>query len=221
MPSRYAEIRARVEAHLDMVMTLAVLIVCGLLGVRMYRERPNGISEPVRRVTNWSELILGRTPDIGASRARVAVIEFSDYTCPFCRAMEPGLEQFVSRHRSDVALYRFDFPLEATHPMARISATAARCFAKQSKPEVFEHLLFQQKEITSPALVKLARISGIPSHTLFRDCLTSVDVTRDIDKDIETGRRLNIRATPTLIINGPSTLNSLFSSFGSTMTFAK
>ena len=156
-----------------------------------------------RRLPRWKELIDGRAPSLGNNASRVAVIEFSDYQCPFCRLEESRLQTLVARHPQEVVLYRYDLPHMEIHPYSRAAALAARCGNEQGITEVYQEKLFaSQGNFASLDFAQMASEVGLSNKVQFMHCLERKDVSRAVDRDVQTSRELTISATPTLIING-------------------
>ena len=88
--------------------------------------------ELLRQVTAYyaafdrrAELALkGFGPALGEETAPIALVEFSDFTCPYCRQLRPQLEAFVEKHAGRVKLVYVAFPIES-HPNAVEAAQAA------------------------------------------------------------------------------------------------
>jgi thiol-disulfide isomerase/thioredoxin len=60
----------------------------------------------------------------GPANARVTLVEFSDFQCPFCQQAKPVLDEIAKRHPNDVRIVYRNLPLESLHPRARASAEA-------------------------------------------------------------------------------------------------
>ena len=64
------------------------------------------------------------SPPLGKADAPVAAVEFSDFACPYCQALRPELERFVSQNEARVKLYYKPFPI-SSHPRAQEATVAA------------------------------------------------------------------------------------------------
>lgn len=168
---------------------------------KMWWERSPHL-EP-RRIRDWRNLLSDRTPSLGKENAAVVIIEFSDYECPYCKVDEPLLQHLVSKHFGRVALYRFEFPQEGLHPLARAAAIAAACASAQGVNEAFQDLLFKrQAELSSIGWGELAREAGIRKEAAFATCIEKRATSSGIEQDIAVSKKLHIKGTPTFIING-------------------
>lgn len=63
----------------------------------------------------------------------MAIVEFTDFHCPFCKSVQPTLGQFRSCYGEKVKLVHRDFPIDQLHPNARKAHKAARCANEQGK----------------------------------------------------------------------------------------
>src|SRR5690606_23678943 len=83
-------------------------------------------------------------PIKGNPDARVAVVEFSDYQCPSCKAVHPVLDELVKKYPNDVRVVFRHFPLPQ-HPKAAEAAAAAVWAAEQGRFWQFTDLVFQNQ----------------------------------------------------------------------------
>ena len=87
-------------------------------------------------------------PQLGDKNAKVTVIEFSDFQCPFCRSFYtqtlPQLESEYINTGKILFVYR-DFPLESIHPGARPAALAAECADEQGKWREMHNKMFDEQ----------------------------------------------------------------------------
>ena len=65
----------------------------------------------------------------GDAKAPVTVVEFSDFSCPYCRKAEATVEGLLAKYPGKVKLEYRDFPLIELHPQAHLAAEASRCAA--------------------------------------------------------------------------------------------
>ena len=90
----------------------------------------------------------GNLPIMGNQNAKVTIIEFSDYQCPFCARHFTQTESQIKKEYVDtgkVKVYYRDFPLSAIHPGAQKAAEAARCAGDQNKYWEYHDLVFQNQ----------------------------------------------------------------------------
>jgi len=63
----------------------------------------------------------------GNRNARIALIEYSDLECPFCKRFHPTAQQLINEYPNDVMWVYRHFPLDQLHSKARAEALAAEC----------------------------------------------------------------------------------------------
>ena len=92
----------------------------GRKGRESHRERAlvaGGSSHSPGSVQSLVTSANGR-PMLGNPEARIRIVEFLDYECPFCKRAAPEVRAFMTRHPDDVLLIVRDFPLESIHEHA-------------------------------------------------------------------------------------------------------
>lgn len=94
-------------------------------------------------------LDVGNLPPLGRADAKVTLIEFSDYECPFCERHFTQTEPQIKKDYIDsgkVKFYYRDFPLSSIHPGAQKAAEAARCANDQGKYWEYHDLVFSNRQ---------------------------------------------------------------------------
>lgn len=138
----------------------------------------------------------------GSDNTRVVVVEFSDFSCPFCRQAEATLGELLTKYGGSVSLAYRDFPLGEVHPRAELAAEAARCAGEQGKFWEFHDLLFANASKQSrDGLVENARKIALEEGR-FVLCVDSGRYKEQVEQDIQDGTRLGISGTPGFFING-------------------
>ena len=137
----------------------------------------------------------------GPSTAKVTIVEFSDFQCPFCGRVIPTLEQLLRDYPNDVRiLFRHD-PLPF-HNHAALAAEASVAAERQGKFwEMHDKLFADQNDLERSALEQHAVELGL-DLTAFRAALDMHAGQAPVDEDIALARRLGVRGTPTFFIDG-------------------
>jgi protein-disulfide isomerase len=123
---------------------------------------------------------------------------FSDYLCPYCRALSHTLDELLERYPKDVRVIYRHFPI---HPQADRLAQAAQCAAEQGQFAPFHRALFERNTITLEELRPLAEQLGL-DRAAFSSCLDSERFRTRVEEDLGEGTRLAINGTPTVFLNG-------------------
>ncbi|HRN70192.1 MAG TPA: thioredoxin domain-containing protein [Candidatus Woesebacteria bacterium] len=79
------------------------------------------------------EIALGDSPSKGPTNAKVTIVEFSDFECPFCQRAFPTVQQILDTYPNDVRLVYKQLPLTNIHPNAERAALASECARDQGK----------------------------------------------------------------------------------------
>jgi protein-disulfide isomerase len=146
------------------------------------------------------ELDDGLSPAKGSSKPLVTIVEFSDFECPFCSAVQSTLKQIVQSYGRDVRLVFKHLPLEG-HRNSLPAARAAYCAAEQDRFWQFHDALFASKNLSPTVFTQIANDLGL-GLPKFQACLSSEQSRAGVVKDIETARIFRIESTPSFIVNG-------------------
>lgn len=156
------------------------------------------LTEPVLPVQSIS---VDDDPARGDARAPVTIVEFTDFQCPSCAAMQPLLEEVLKTYGNKVRLVVRDFPL-AMHPNSRKAAEAAN--AAHTQGRFFEYialLLKRQNALDVPSLKKYASELGL-DRARFDAELDSGKYEAEIKRDVSDGEMYGVDSTPAIFING-------------------
>jgi predicted DsbA family dithiol-disulfide isomerase len=147
------------------------------------------------------QVAFGSTPPKGNPKAPVTIIEFSDYECPFCKRVEPTVEQVLKTYGPDKVRFAYrNFPLPM-HTNARPAAEAAGCANEQGKFWEYHEKLMAASDLSPDNFKKLAGEVGMDAKK-FDDCLAAQKFKDAIDKDVEAGEAAGVNGTPAFFING-------------------
>jgi protein-disulfide isomerase len=162
-----------------------------LQGARQAAARP---PEPQNVV-----LSIDGAPSVGNGDAKVTLIEFSDYQCPFCgRHFSQTLPRLMTEYvkTGKVKYVLRDFPLESIHPQAFKAAEAARCAGDQGKYwEMHDQLFGNQQALGPQDLPRHAEAVGV-DVTRFQQCLEKETHAAKIRQDLNDGEKAGVRGTP-------------------------
>jgi protein-disulfide isomerase len=204
----YSENRERIKGELDMVRNQLALY----LQQEEQRRLERDLSERLRKGANIKWLISEPTPPVqsvsadddparGAPNAPVTIIEFTDFQCPACAAMQPVIDDVLKGYGDKVRFVVRDFPL-AMHKDARKAAEAANAAHAQGKFFEYTALLFKrQKSLDVESLKKYASELGL-DRKRFDAALDSGNYAAEVRHDAQEGEIYGINSTPTIFING-------------------
>jgi protein-disulfide isomerase len=143
-------------------------------------------------------------PSIGSKDAKVTIIEFSDFQCPFCERFFSQTYPQIKSAYIDTGKVRFvyrDFPL-SFHAMAQKSAEAGECANEQGKFWEYHDKIFQnQQSLSIDNLKSWAKQLGLDT-TKFNTCLDTDKYKTEVQNDLSDGISLGVSGTPAFFING-------------------
>jgi protein-disulfide isomerase len=139
------------------------------------------------------------SPFLGHPQADVTIVEFFDYACPYCKAVEPRLEALVQRDKG-VKLVLKEFPILTKQSM--IASRMALAAMKQGKYAPF-HLAMMRHlgPLDVSDIEQMAKASGLDMARLKRD-MNAPDVTDEIIANFNQARAIRAFQTPAFIVRG-------------------
>ena len=139
-------------------------------------------------------------PVIGNPKADVTIVEFFDYTCPYCKAVEPRLAALVERDRR-IKLVLKEYPI--LHPVSLVATRAALASVKQGKYKPFHQAMMRfEGQLTDADVFEMARATGLDMARLKRD-MVAPDVSDQIISVFNQARAIRVFQTPAFIVVGP------------------
>ncbi|HXL80309.1 MAG TPA: thioredoxin domain-containing protein [Pyrinomonadaceae bacterium] len=204
----YAENQSSIQGGLDSVRSQIV----SYLQDQEQQKLESALAERLRKQANVRLLIsepetlvqsisVDDDPARGDANAPVTIVEFTDFQCPSCAAMQPILDEVLKSYGNKVRFVVRDFPLLA-HANARKAAEAANAANAQGKFFEYALLLFKhQNALDVPSLKKYASDLGL-NRTLFDAALDSGKYAAEVRHDIDDGEKYGVDSTPTIFING-------------------
>ena len=149
------------------------------------------------------EVNVGDAPFKGGSDAKVTVVEFSDFQCPFCSKGAQVLTALEKKYGNKIKIAFKHYPLPF-HAQARIAAEASMC-ANEQDPKLFwkmhDAMFVDQSKLDKDNLIATAKKVGLKEAD-FKTCLDSGKFKTRVDADVAQGASLGIKSTPTFFING-------------------
>lgn len=159
--------------------------------------------------TVMEKIVLKDEPMRGNPNARVTIVEYSDFECPFCARAYKTLEDEVLKDYGDkVRLVFKNFPLSNIHPWADGAALASEC-ARQQSPAAFWKIydtLFENQSAITPENLK-EKTQGVMRDggfdvAKFDACFDNSAAQDAVKADQAEAEELGVRSTPTFFVNG-------------------
>jgi protein-disulfide isomerase len=164
-----------------------------------------GAPAPPAQQTNVKVNIDDR-PFKGPKGAKVTLVEFTDYQCPFCkRHFDDVLPTLLKEYNDDVRYVVKNLPLPQLHQNAQKAAEAVECALDEGGDDAFwkmhDRLFENQQTLTVDDLKKHADAIGV-GGSAFDSCLDDGKKESVVKKDVTEAEGLGFTGTPTFVING-------------------
>jgi len=144
----------------------------------------------------------------GSASALVTVVEYADFECLNCARAFPILVRLLDEFTGTLRLVFRHFPLGWEHPGSALAARAAEAAARQGKFwEMHDELFRNPGMLHREALHAHAASVGLDLVRFGAD-LDDAALTKRVERDVESGRRGSVNATPTFFIDGARYANS-------------
>ena len=138
----------------------------------------------------------------GKKEAKVAVIEFSDFQCPYCSKAAETVKELKKYFQSKDVVFQFrHFPL-SFHPRAEPASIGSVCADRQGKFWKYHDLVFEnQQNLSDDDLKKYASKAGV-NMKKYEECIKDPAVKELVQSDMREGQNSGVQSTPTFIVNG-------------------
>jgi protein-disulfide isomerase len=213
LPSNGREITIRLRwSHLWAVAALVVGIGIGVLIGRATADDPQTVlyglpATQGDRSAATSEagpvrVDVSGSPAQGPQDAKVTMVEFVDFECPFCgRYARDTLPQLRRDYGDRIRYVSRQFPLDI-HQHAAAAARTAVCADEQGRYWDLHDMLFtHQEDLTKGALAGYARELGLDMDD-YATCVRAPATQARVERDLADGRRYGVTGTPAFFING-------------------
>ena len=133
--------------------------------------------------------------------ARVFVLEYSDFQCPFCKRVQKTLQKIRKKYPHAVQFGYRHFPLPF-HEEAKSFAQAVECARDQNKFWELQSWFYENlnQSSTKEKVLKAAQISGVKDIDEFKSCWQNNKYEKRVEKDIRDGVKIGIQGTPTFLV---------------------
>lgn len=163
-------------------------------GIEVFFQKPNRPTFDVK---------LGNAPSFGGKDAKVTIVEFSDFQCPFCAKGAKVLKDLKKKYGNKIKVGFKQYPLPF-HSQAKKAAVASLCANEQSVDlfwRLHDHMFANQSELSADQLKKAGKKIGVNSEK-FNKCLDDNKYIAQVEKEIQEGKDIGVKSTPTFYVNG-------------------
>jgi len=137
----------------------------------------------------------------GPKDAKLTIVEFSDFECPYCSKAAEGVAAVKERFGDQVHFAYRHFPL-SFHPGARPAAEYSQCANEQGKFWAMHDEIFaNQRSLDPEHLRTMAKDVGVDLGKL-DECLASGRAAKQVEEDMAKAQQVGVRGTPSMYFNG-------------------
>jgi Na+/H+ antiporter NhaA len=196
------------EAKLGALGTVVLAPLVGWIVLRVVRRMPTTVR--ARQIARTAEDLLDLSVDVDPDRdhirgpddARVTLVEYGDFECPYCGQAEGVIRDLLTSFGDDMRYVWRNLPLQDVHPSAQLAGEAAEAAAAQGRFwEMHDLLLDHQDELSHRDLAAYARDLGLDIER-FTDELRRREYAPRVSEDVASADESGVSGTPTFFING-------------------
>jgi protein-disulfide isomerase len=194
MDTQHRETRTNYQL-VPLAIVVAGLMIAGAIyfggkSPQLAQGNLTGNQGPTQAATGVIEPVTASDHIIGSPDAKVVVVEYSDYECPFCKNFHNTMHQIVDAYKGDVAWVYREFPIAQLHSKAAKESEAAECVTELGGNTAFWH------DSLDPAqLPIIAQAAGVDFQA-FNACLSSGKYTKKIEQAVAAAGKAGALGTP-------------------------
>jgi len=165
--------------------------------------------DPVQLVVQ--KIDLGENhPSRGPKDAKVTIVEYSDFQCPFCAKAETIVQEEVLKQYGDKVRFVYkQFPLTSIHPWAETASLVGLCVFKQKgndaywkyHSKVFSNVSEVPNDSPTEKLLSFAKDAGADEAKV-KGCVENEETQEIVDATLEEAESIGVNSTPTFFVNG-------------------
>lgn len=168
---------------------------------------PNPEDEFKKQLADKVNVDIGNTPVLGDRNAKIMIIVFSDYQCPFSKRGADTTKALIQKYGRNISYVYKNLPL-GFHDQAMPAAKAATAAGKQGKYYEFHDKLFENQDKLGEALyTQIARDLGLDMNKFNAD-RNSAEVEAQVKADATQASNLGFNGTPGFTVNGVKVLGA-------------
>lgn len=152
---------------------------------------------------------VGNLPVLGDKNAKVTVIEFADFRCPYCEQWFKQVESSLIKDYVNTGKVKFAFRHYAfLGAPSTLAANASECANEQGKFwDYHDYLYKNQPPETDTSMYTVDNLTSVAQNmgmdaSKFKDCLSSNKYNANVSKDLSDGQAAGVNGTPSTFING-------------------
>ena len=141
-------------------------------------------------------------PSRGPLTAKITLVEFSDFQCPYCSKAAFALDELARKYSSDVRLVYKQYPIAMIHSQALLSAHASVAANNQGKFWPLHDRMFSNgNKLSRENILAWAKELNMDMPRFVKD-LDAKETAALVDRDIKEADDIGVLGTPTVFLNG-------------------
>ena len=163
----------------------------------------NGAYEEVKEKANTVyDLKIDESPSIGSPKAKLVIVEFTEFQCPFCARIAPMLDSIVRANPDKIRLVYKHFPLNF-HKEAPAAGAATIAAGKQNKFWEYRWALAPHfSSLNDSTFIAVAEQVGLNVEQFKKEMVLDEEKLAIIDRDMKLGMEVGVSGTPNFYVNG-------------------
>jgi hypothetical protein len=154
-------------------------------------------------------IIDGNDPSLGATNAKINLVQFADYSCDYSRQQADIIKKALADYTGKIKFIRKDYPADKNDSASYQAAIAARCAGEQGKYwEYYGELITDNKQLNQEKFLTIATNLNLNKNS-FSACQASDNVKKLIAANIEEANNLQISGVPFIFVNKQESLGEI------------
>ncbi len=175
-----------------------------------------GVTKP--RKVDMGQLEIEKSPSRGPSGAKVTIVEFSNFECPYCQMSWLKMKEWMEKHPQDIRYVFKHFLFQSQGKAFDLSEMAAA--AQKISNEAFwtvhdfffsnegQALMKEEKNGMRPKIEQILKEKGYDAKS-FHAALETGQGRRKVEEDMALGKNMRVTGTPTILVNGEFVVNPI------------
>jgi len=160
------------------------------------------VKKEIENANKVWDLQLEGSPSIGNPKAKIVIVEFTEFQCPYCSRIAPTLESLVNKYPDKIRLVYKHFPL-SFHKDAPAAAAAVIAAQKQGKFWEYRWALAPHfSSLNDSTFTAIAQQLSLNIEQFKKDMVLDADKQAVIDRDMKLGMEVGVQGTPNFYVNG-------------------
>jgi len=160
------------------------------------------VKKEIENANRVWDLKLEESPSIGDPKAKIVIVEFTEFQCPYCSRIAPDLEALINKYPDKIRLVYKHFPL-SFHKEAPVAAAAVIAAQKQGKFWEYRWALAPHFNVLKDStFTAIAQQIGLNVEQFKKDMVLDADKQAIIDRDMKLGMEVGVQGTPNFYVNG-------------------